>query len=110
MSNTRVIAMTDFGAEPCRKFILHSNEDGRVSNIISTECSTWNIGAWCSGNFSGVESRRAFASFRICASRNVRARRSKEVFHVEHPKTLIRRVGVEPGSYKQAYRRSRAEA
>jgi hypothetical protein len=30
MSNARVIAMTDFGARTCRKFILHSNKDGRV--------------------------------------------------------------------------------
>jgi len=51
MSNVLVIAMPDFGAGRCRKFIVNSNEDGPVFK--------------CHFN---------------------------RVFHVEHPKILIRGV------------------
>jgi len=53
MSKAPPIAMTDFGAGPSRKFIVHSNEVGRVfkrhfNRVFHVEhrtikCSVWNI-------------------------------------------------------------------
>jgi len=108
MSNVRVIAMTDFGANRVGSSSCIQMRKDEFSNIISTEC--WNNGAWRSGIFR-VWSRAVPSQVSgFAQGGNVRARRSKEVFHVEHPKTLIRRVGVEPGFLQQEYGRSRLEA
>ena len=56
-----------FWCEPCRKFILHSNEEGRVfKHHFNRVLEQWGL---AQRNFSGVESSGAFASFRICARR-----------------------------------------